>query len=216
MKYGESLFDILYLITVIVLGVLILSNGKDKASRLMGIAALTLGIGDSFHLVPRVLNYFVDADFTAYLGIGKLITSITMTAFYVLMYRIYVKVLDFAEEKALSYTLYVLAVIRVVLCLMPQNNWLKNDSSMLWGFLRNLPFAAIGAVIVWLYFAKRKENKALKNVWIYVTMSFLFYIPVTVGAGVIPVLGALMLPKTVCYVLIVCVFLKYSKQTEEN
>ena len=34
-----------------------------------------------------------------------------------------------------------------------------------------------------------------------------FYIPVAVGAGMIPILGMLMLPKTVCYILMVVVFL---------
>ena len=47
--------------------------------------ALILGCGDAFHLVPRILNYWIDSDFTAALGIGKLVTSVTMTAFYLLM-----------------------------------------------------------------------------------------------------------------------------------
>ena len=38
-------------------------------------------------------------------------------------------------------------------------------------------------------------------------LSFLFYIPVAVGAGAIPMLGMLMLPKTVCYILMILVFL---------
>ena len=51
----------------------------------MGSAALILGFGDAFHLVPRVLNYFVEGDFNFWLGFGKLVTSITMTIFYVLV-----------------------------------------------------------------------------------------------------------------------------------
>ncbi len=47
--------------------------------KLMGIATLVLGGGDAFHLVPRVLNYWMTGDFTAALGIGKFITSVTMT-----------------------------------------------------------------------------------------------------------------------------------------
>lgn len=84
MKYGESTFDILYLLFVITAGCIILRRAKDRTERYMGIATILLGCGDAFHLVPRVLNYFTDADLTAPLGIGKLITSITMTVFYVL------------------------------------------------------------------------------------------------------------------------------------
>lgn len=43
-------------------------------------------------------------------------------------------------------------------------------------------------------------------------MSFLFYIPVAVGAGLVPMLGMLMLPKTVCYVLMIIAFLRSAKE----
>ena len=89
MKYGESLFDILYLLTAIIIGIIILTKSNNKLSKLMGVAVLGLGCGDAFHLVPRVLNYFIEYDFNIYLGIGKLVTSITMTAFYILMYYMY-------------------------------------------------------------------------------------------------------------------------------
>ena len=89
MKYGESSFDILYLLFAVISGCVILRRARSKTEKLMGIAALVLGCGDAFHLVPRVLNYFVEADFTAALGIGKLVTSVTMTLFYVLLYEIW-------------------------------------------------------------------------------------------------------------------------------
>ena len=72
MKYGESTFDILYLLFAIITGILILCKARSKTEKLMGWAALILGCGDAFHLVPRVLNYFADADFTAGLDVGKL------------------------------------------------------------------------------------------------------------------------------------------------
>ena len=55
---------------------------------------------------------------------------------------------------------------------------------------------------------KRKEERALRFVWLYILLSFLFYIPVAVGAGLVPVLGMLMLPKTICYVLLIAAFLR--------
>ena len=79
MKYGESTFDILYLLFAAITGIVILVNRRNKTDVLMGLSALILGLGDSFHLVPRVLNYFSDKDLTWYLGLGKLVTSITMT-----------------------------------------------------------------------------------------------------------------------------------------
>lgn len=82
----ESIFDVCYLIFAIVSGILLLKNSKGKNDiRVFGIMTLLLGCGDAFHLIPRVLNYWTQGDYTAALGIGKLVTSITMTLFYLLM-----------------------------------------------------------------------------------------------------------------------------------
>ncbi len=74
MKYGESTFDILYLLFAIIAGCVMLAKARGKTEKLMGFAALILGVGDAFHLVPRVLNYFCEADLTLWLGVGKLVT----------------------------------------------------------------------------------------------------------------------------------------------
>lgn len=210
MKYGESTFDILYLLFAITTGIIILAKRKDSIGRLMGFSALILGCGDAFHLVPRVLNYFVDKDFTAWLGFGKLVTSITMTIFYVLVFFLHTKLFEWKEKdkNAVMISLFVLTIMRVSICLLPGNNWLTGEGSIFWGVLRNLPFVAIGVLIVVFYFQRRKENNNFKRMWLYVTLSFLFYLPVATIVTLLPMLGMLMLPKTVCYMLILGIFLK--------
>ena len=47
MKYGESTFDILYLLFAITTGIIILVKRKDSIGKLMGTAALVLGCGDA-------------------------------------------------------------------------------------------------------------------------------------------------------------------------
>ncbi len=173
----------------------------------MGLSALVLGCGDAFHLVPRVLNYFVDADFTVALGIGKLVTSVSMTVFYVLLYYVWLGYYQESERKSVTAAVWTLAVIRVILCAFPQNGWLHNSNDMTWGIIRNVPFVTLGAVICILYYRRRNETGRFKPVWIYILLSFLFYIPVAVGAGSVPILGMLMLPKTVCYILLISTFL---------
>ena len=213
MKYGESTFDILYLLFAITAGIIILVKRKDAVGRLMGFAALILGCGDAFHLVPRVLNYFVDKDFTAWLGFGKLVTSITMTIFYVMLFFLHTKLYAWEkkeEKNAVMISLFILTGLRISICLLPGNGWLTGDGTMLWGILRNVPFVAIGVLIVILYFQRRKENQNFKRLWIYVTLSFLFYLPVATVVSLLPMLGMLMLPKTVCYMLVLIIFLKES------
>ncbi len=210
MKYGESLFDVFYLVFTAVIGVSIVRGRRDRMGRLLGGAVLILGFGDAFHLVPRVLNYFVSGDYTMWLGLGKLITSLTMTVFYLLVYRVWLKVYHEPEDRRMSMTLYLLATVRVILCLLPQNRWLTNDSPMLWGILRNIPFVALGCAVIHLLFLKRDQVRCFRPVWLLITLSFLFYIPVAVAAGLVPMLGMLMLPKTVCYMILIWLFRKYA------
>ena len=211
MKYGESSFDILYLLFAIISGCLILKRAKNKTEKAMGLAALILGCGDAFHLVPRVLNYFVTADFTAALGIGKLVTSITMTVFYVLMYYIWLGAYKEKEDRGTAAAIGILAFLRIVLCLFPQNGWLQNSSDMTWGIIRNVPFVLLGAVICRLYWQKKDAEPSFRAVWICILLSFLFYIPVAVAAGLVPMLGMLMLPKTICYILLIVCFHRYQR-----
>ena len=209
MKYGESIFDILYLLTAILSGCLILRKKHDAAGILMGSAVLVLGAGDAFHLVPRVLNYFVDADFTFQLGLGKLITSLTMTVFYVLLYLLHQQLFRSPRGSSLKLFVFAAAIVRAMLCLLPQNGWFTNESSLLLGTVRNIPFAALGAMIIFLYRTTRRQSNELRRIWLYVTLSFLFYIPVAVFAPLLPTLGMLMLPKTVCYILMIIAFLRF-------
>ena len=195
MKYGESTFDILYLLFAVVSGCVMLRRAENKTPRLMGLAALILGCGDAFHLVPRVLNYFADGDFTAALGVGKLVTSVTMTVFYLLLYYIWLGHYRQPEKRGVTALVWVLTLARIVLCLFPQNGWLENRSDLTWGVIRNVPFLLLGAAVCLLYF-------------LYILLSFLFYLPVAVGAGLVPMLGMLMLPKTVCYILLIAAFLR--------
>ena len=208
MKYGETAFDIIYLAFAIVSGVRILQSRRDEIGKLMGAAVLTLGCGDAFHLVPRILNYYISRDLTAWLGFGKLVTSITMTVFYLLLYRLWLKVYGETENPRLSRSVYVLSVLRIILCLLPQNRWLQNDGPVLWAVIRNLPFVVLGGIDVCLFYRKRNEYQVFRSVWLLITLSFLFYIPVAVAASLIPQLGMLMIPKTVCYMLLILVFRK--------
>lgn len=238
MKYGESTFDILYLVFAILTGIVILLRRRNKADVLMGTAALVLGVGDAFHLVPRVLNYFSSRDMTWYLGFGKLVTSITMTVFYIFVFYLYktvyrkearngvpvcsegtgsgdpVRAGRAGNVKAFGGTILLLAAVRVALCLLPGNNWFSGEGTVLWGIIRNVPFIVIGALIVYLYYGVRKEDRYLGSFWIYTALSFLFYIPVAVFAPLLPILGMLMLPKTICYILMLVSFLRRSRGGE--
>ena len=163
---------ILYLLFAIVSGCVILKRAKGKTERYMGVAALVLGCGDAFHLVPRVLNYFTDSDLTAALGIGKLVTSVTMTVFYVLLYDVWAGYYGEEKDRKLLLLIRCLAAVRILLCLFPQNGWLQNSGDMTWGVIRNVPFVLLGAVICVLFYRKRTADRIFRPQWLYILLSF--------------------------------------------
>ena len=88
----ETLFDTVYLISVITVGILMIRKSKgNRQFTMFGIMAVLLGSGDAFHLVPRALALCTTGleNFTVPLGLGKWITSVTMTVFYVVLYHIW-------------------------------------------------------------------------------------------------------------------------------
>ena len=88
---AETLFDAVYLISVITIGILMIAKSKgNREFRLFGIMAVVLGAGDAFHLIPRAFALCTTGleNFTEALGMGKFITSITMTIFYILLYYV--------------------------------------------------------------------------------------------------------------------------------
>lgn len=191
-----------------------LAKAKGRTCvKLFGVMTLILGLGDSFHLVPRVLNYWTQGDYTAALGIGKLVTSITMTAFYLLLEYARRDRYMISGQKSVLTAAWMLSGVRTALCCFPQNEWTSAEPSLLWGILRNIPFAVLGMTSVVLWFKSAKTDKPLKYIWLATAMSFAFYLPVVVLSQQIPLAGMLMLPKTCMYVWMIVMFIKEERST---
>ena len=219
MNLIEPIFDIVYLCTVITLGIImIIKADNNKQYHLFGIMAVILGVGDSFHLIPRCIALFTTGlnNFSISLGIGKFITSITMTVFYILLYYIWRLRYNVQNQRNITVCIYVLAITRIILCLMPQNQWLTNSSPISWGIYRNIPFALIGLIIIILFYksAKLHNDSSFKLLYITIILSFGFYIPVVLFSHKIPLIGMLMIPKTCAYVW--TVLIGYSSMKKEN
>lgn len=202
---AETLFDAVYLISVITIGILMIAKSKgNREFRLFGIMAVVLGAEDAFHLIPRAFALCTTGleNFTEALGMGKFITSITMTIFYILLYYVWRIRYKIKGKNGVTATVYVLAALRILLCLFPQNQWLSADAPLSWGIYRNIPFALLGLLIILLFYksAKEHKDKEFQYMWLTIVLSFGFYIPVVLWADTIPMIGMLMIPKTCAYV----------------
>lgn len=201
----ETAFDIVYLVLVITLGIRMIRGSAGRRQYLLfGIMAVTLGCGDAFHLIPRAVALCTTGleNYTAALGIGKLITSITMTIFYVLLYGVWRSRYEVTGRTGLTAAVWVLTLVRIALCLMPQNAWTSAAAPLAWGIYRNIPFAILGGVIVVLFYhsARERQDRAFRHLWLTVVLSFACYIPVVLFADAVPMVGMLMVPKTCAYI----------------
>ena len=201
----ETVFDAVYLLSVIAIGITMIrkSNGNGQY-RLFGIMAVVLGAGDAFHLIPRALALCTTGldQFMVALGMGKFITSITMTVFYVILYYVWRARYQIQGKNGLTAAVYLLAAARIVLCLFPQNQWLSAEAPLSWGIYRNIPFALMGLLIIVLFYrsARKTGDTQFRHMWLTIVLSFAFYIPVVLWADTIPMIGMLMIPKTCAYV----------------
>lgn len=177
----EAIFDAVYLIFDLVAAVLffIFSQG-NMLFILYGILTLTLCGGDAFHLVPRIIRavHGSNEKIKRQLGIGLQVSSITMTVFYIIL--MYIWKFTFPEFRipvVIEAVIWISAVVRIVICMFPQNNWCTDEGNT-YGYHMTRMVAAI-------------------------IISFGCYLPVTLFSKTKPRVGLLMIPKTCAYMWII-------------
>lgn len=211
-QIGEAVFCIIYLIFGYIAGIVMLLYADGNSVALIwGILTLVLAGGDSFHLVPRIINAFKDKfeAYEFYAGLGLMISSITMTVFYILLYYACGLLIALntpgTTTEAFNYMYYVLiafACVRILLCLFPQNNWFHKEGNQKWGIIRNVPFIVVGIVAVYGCFMASQIGMGVA-----VIISFACYLPVVFLAKKKPMIGMFMIPKTIAYMYIIGVAL---------
>ena len=215
---AETIFDICYLGFAIFTGATMLLRGQGSLVKKAGWMTFLLGAGDSFHLVPRSWALWttgLEANAAA-LGFGKFVTSITMTIFYLILYYIWREYYHIHGRRGLTAAIWGLAAVRIALCLLPQNRWLSYRQPLVYGVLRNIPFAVMGLIIIVLFAqeVKRTGDWAFRFMPLAVALSFGFYLPVVLFSGTVPAVGALMIPKTLAYVWVVIMGLSLYKSSD--
>lgn len=216
---AETVFDVFYLGFALTAGFTMLRKGTTPLIRKAGLMAALLGAGDAFHLIPRCYALWTDGleANAAALGTGKLITSITMTIFYLILYGIWRERYQIRNHNSLTWTMWGLSLLRIALCLLPQNRWFSYRQPLLFGILRNIPFAAMGIIIIVIFAQenKKENDPVFRFMPLAVTLSFGFYLPVVLFSGIAPAVGILMIPKTLAYVWVVLMCRKLYGQSEK-
>jgi hypothetical protein len=176
-------------------------ENRSIARRVMWAFAL-LALGDSGHVGFRVLAYArggLEAN-PALVGAGAFTTATTVTLFYMLM----VEAWRLRYRKPLGragWFLLAAGVMRLAVMLLPQNAWGRVVAPYTWSLLRNsfLVFQGVGVMALILGDAARARDRAFRWIGIMIALSFIFYVPVILWIQWVPVLGMLMIPKTLAY-----------------
>ena len=146
-------FDVFYDWLISAILFFIFSQG-NMLFILYGILTLTLCGGDAFHLVPRIIRAVrgINDKIKRQLGIGLQVSSITMTVFYIILMYIWKFTFpEFEIPVIIKAIIWISAVVRIVICMFPQNNWCTDEGNMKLSIIRNAVFAVTGIGVIILY-----------------------------------------------------------------
>ena len=169
-----------------------------------------LALGDTGHVGFRVLAYALGGLESkpvllgipvSLVGIGSLATAVTLTFFYALMLLMWSK----RFNKPLGWFGWVLigaGLARLIVMALPQNGWDQVVAPYEWSLLRNALLVIQGLGVLYLILRDASQAKDNTFTWIgvMIAISYAFYAPVILWAAQAPLLGMLMIPKTLAYV----------------
>jgi len=226
----EILFNVAYLIIIwSIVGKMLSQYGKvsinDKpvANRLM-IGFMLLALGDTGHVGFRVLAYAIGGlesklsiagSQIPIVGLGAVCTAYTVTLLYMLIVDAW-RVRFCKKVNALYILLQAVAVSRLIIMLFPQNEWTSAVTPFDWSMYRNMPLTFVGLVIAMLLLidANKANDRTFVNIAYFIFASFFFYLPVILFVQIVPVIGMLMIPKTIAYMLMAySIYKRFFKKT---
>jgi hypothetical protein len=207
----EIAFNLAYLVTIWgLVAVMALQHARlgenNRRLRRAFLAAFgLLALGDSGHVGFRVVGYARgDLQFQAggvsVVGLGALATATTVTLFYVLLLMAW-------HERTLKplggfgTLLLATGLVRFALMALPQNAWNLVVPPQPWSIVRNLPLMLLGLGVAFLILRQgvALADRPFLGIGACILISFACYTPVILFVQRVPLLGMLMIPKTLAY-----------------
>jgi len=219
-------FDLAYLITIWVLLILMFKRKgtvlvkNQRVAHLLRWMFFLLAIGDTGHVGFRVLAYTQGPleNSPMLIGIGSLATAYTVTVFYMIFVEVWRVRFD-KKHGWFTWLLLAVGLIRMVMMALPGNHWEQVMPPQPMGILRNIPLMVqgIGLLGLILWSAWQARDKTFLWIGFCVFLSYLFYTPVILLVNQLPMLGMLMMPKTLAYLAIafIALFSFYPKKSNE-
>ncbi len=208
----EVSFDILYLVIIWAMVAIMFRrniSGSGSESSIWLAGFFLLAFGDTGHVGFRVAAFALgDLSSAVTLGsndiiltgIGSAMTAYTITVLYMLLMHGWAK-RNSRRHTAAYKAVMVLGIFRLIIMLFPGNAWNSMVLPYSWSLLRNAPLMLMGTIIAISFLRSGKTVSDVFQVrmaWC-ILISFGFYLPVILFVQWYPMLGMLMMPKTVAY-----------------
>jgi hypothetical protein len=210
----EVIFNISYLLVVWALVIVMwrrrgeLSGDTLRLSNLVTGAFALLALGDTGHVGFRVWAYALGSLESrvagiSLVGVGALATAITVTFFYMVMLEAW-RVRFHKTFGWFEYLLLAAGVVRLIIMAFPFNDWSATVPPQPYSLIRNLPLMLQGLGLAYLVLREARLSQDRTFTWIGVSIlvSYACYTPVILFVQQVPVIGMLMIPKTMAYVAI--------------
>jgi hypothetical protein len=212
----EVIFNVAYLIAIWGI-VIMMTLHKDRVApqdrRVASLgrwAFLLLALGDTGHVGFRVWAYAAGSlestvnvlgREVGLVGLGALATAITVTVFYVLVLMMW----QARYRKPYGWfgmLLFAMAALRLLLMIPAVNQWNSVTPPQPWSIVRNLPLTIAGLGVAYLILRDALAAHDRPFVWVggLILVSYAMYIPVILFVQQAPMVGMLMIPKTLAYV----------------
>ena len=214
----EILFNVAYLI--VIWGLVIAMTRRRpmvapqdrRVADLVRWAFTLLALGDTGHVGFRVMAYGLGGLETSLtvlqvqlglVGLGALATAVTVTLFYVLMLEVW-RARYNKPYGWFGYLLLASSAARLLLMIPAANQWNNVVPPQPWSLYRNLPLMLLGLGVAYLFLrdARAAQDRTFTWMGVMILVSYACYIPVILFVQQVPVIGMLMIPKTLAYVAI--------------
>ena len=116
---------------------------------------------------------------------------------------------ELAAPVSIEAVVWISAIVRIVICLFPQNNWCSEEENLKLSVIRNAVFAVTGIGIIILYCISGNTcGYHMTRMVAAIIISFGCYLPVTLFSKTKPKVGLLMIPKTCAYMWVIAMGLQ--------
>ncbi len=157
----EPILQIIYLTIIFLISSYMFRHSlSNKLYRIFATLALVLGISDSVYIIPRMYALLTTGieDNLKYIGWGRMGNAIAITIFFLILYDAYNIRYNKRLNPNLNRTLLTLSIIRIILCLLPYNQWFNLIPSFKFALVRFIP---LGLIVVLLLIKIFKQGNKL-------------------------------------------------------